>query len=123
MTIKLPDGWGPATILVVLYAAFAAVGGVVELWQGDMNYTEFVDSMKYAAGATGLLAIGRGFAYGGQGTGFGTGSSRTRRPTGGFPTSRTRSNRGVNNSPCPDLALVAIAVAFWVFVLFGANLL
>ena len=88
MTIKLPDGWGPATILVVLYSLFAAVGGVVELWQGDMNYTEFVDSMKYAAGATGLLAIGRGFAYGGQGTGFGTSTPAAPQPDqGGFPTS------------------------------------
>ena len=71
MTITLPKGWGVATILVVLYAVAAVAGGLVEMWQGDMNYEQFVASLKYAAGATGLLAIGRGFAYGGLGTGFG----------------------------------------------------
>lgn len=71
MTITLPKGWGVATILVVLYAVAAVAGGLVEMWQGDMNYEQFVESLKYAAGATGLLAIGRGFAYGGLGSGFG----------------------------------------------------
>lgn len=70
MTIKLPTGWGPATILVVAYALAAIVGGFVELVQGDLDYLGYMDSLKYAAGASGLLAIGRGYAYGGPGTGF-----------------------------------------------------
>jgi len=71
VTIPIPKNWGPATVLVVLYALAATVGGVVELWQGDMNYEQFVESLKWAGGAVGLLAVGRGIAYGGPGTGFG----------------------------------------------------
>jgi len=70
MTVTLPKAWGVATVLVVLYALAAVSGGLVELWQGDMNYQEFTESLKFAGGAAGLLAIGRGAAYGGPGTGF-----------------------------------------------------
>ena len=63
MTITLPKGWGPATVLVVLYALAAAVGGAVEVIQGDLDYTGYMESMKYAVAGVGALAIGRGAAY------------------------------------------------------------
>jgi hypothetical protein len=79
VTLKLPTSWGPATYLVVLYAVAAAIGGLIEVYNGDMSYEQFIESMKFAAGATGLLAIGRGVARGGPGTGF----SEPKAPEGG----------------------------------------
>lgn len=70
MTLTLPKGWGPATLLVVLYALAAAIGGIIDVAQGDLTYTEFIESLKFAAGATGLLAVGRGIAWGGPGNGI-----------------------------------------------------
>lgn len=70
MTLKLPSSWGPATYLIVLYAVAAAIGGLIEVWNGDMTYEQFIESMKFAAGAVGALAVGRGIARGGPGTGF-----------------------------------------------------
>jgi len=70
MTVTLPSGWGPVTVLAVLYALAAAAGGVVSLVQGDIDYQQFVDSLKYPAALVGLTGIGRGIAYGGPGTGF-----------------------------------------------------
>jgi hypothetical protein len=70
MTLTLPKGWGPATVLIVLYAVGAAVGGVAELISGDLTYQQFIESMQWPALALGGLGIGRGIAYGGPGAGF-----------------------------------------------------
>lgn len=72
MTLKLPAGWGPATTLAVLYFAVTAVVGGVDWAQGELGSQAFLDSLKFPAGALGLVGIGRGIAYGGQGTGFGS---------------------------------------------------
>lgn len=65
MTITLPKGWGPATILVVLYAALVVVGGVIEVAQGDSSLVDYLntDAVKWLAGSSGLLALGRGAAF------------------------------------------------------------
>lgn len=65
MTISLPKGWGPATVLVVLYAAAVLVGGIIEIAQGDLSLAEYLDlsSTKVAAGAAAILAVGRGLPW------------------------------------------------------------
>lgn len=65
MTINLPKGWGPATVLVVLYALLIVVGGVIEIAQGDTSLVDYLntDAVKWLAGASGLLALGRGASY------------------------------------------------------------
>lgn len=70
MTISLPSGWGPATVLIVLYALATAVGGIIQMTQGDLTYQAWIESMQWPALALGGLAVGRGVAYGGAGTGF-----------------------------------------------------
>lgn len=70
MTVTLPSGWGPATVLIVLYALATAVGGIVQMINGELGYQAWVESMQWPALALGGLGIGRGIAYGGAGTGF-----------------------------------------------------
>lgn len=62
MTVNLPKGWGPATTLVVLYALLVVIGGVIEIAQGDTSLVDYLntDAVKWLAGTTGLLAVGRG---------------------------------------------------------------
>lgn len=73
MTITLPKGWGPATVVFLLYALGVVVGGVIEIAQGDMSLAEYLntDAVKVMAGSGAVLSIGRGLAYGLPGTGFG----------------------------------------------------
>ena len=82
MTITLPKGWGPATILVVLYAAAVVAGGIIEIAQGDLSLAEYLntDAVKVLAGSSGLLALGRGAAYIGGDPGFAKSSDEPAAP-------------------------------------------
>ena len=44
MTITLPKGWGPGTVLTLLYVLFVCVAGVIEIAQGDMSLIEFLET-------------------------------------------------------------------------------
>lgn len=70
MTIPLPSSWGPATFLTVALIMVAAIGGLVQVITGDLGYQAWIDSMQAFALAGGVLAVGRGVAMGGPGTGF-----------------------------------------------------
>ena len=76
MQISLPSSWGPVTLIAVLYFVAAALGGGIELYNNDLTYAEYVESLKWPAGLLGLTGLARGIAMGGPGTGFGTGEQK-----------------------------------------------
>lgn len=80
MTITLPTGWGPATVLSVLYALAVVVAGIIEIAQGDMSMAEYLgtEQMKVLGAILAGLSIGRGASYIGSPESVATPKARTR---------------------------------------------
>ena len=64
-------GWGPATTISVLITLAIVAGGIVQLTRGDMTWEQYQMALLFAGGQNAVVGVGRGIAYGGQGTGFG----------------------------------------------------
>jgi len=73
VTISLPKSvWGPATVLTVLLVLTVAIGGMVQVIRGEMTFDGWIDLMTSPSLGIliGGLAVGRGIAWGGPGTGM-----------------------------------------------------
>jgi hypothetical protein len=79
MKITLPSAWGPATILTVAIVLIIAIGGMVQVLMDDLSWDGYMDLLASPGVAVlvGGLAIGRGVAWGGQGTGLAAKSETT----------------------------------------------
>jgi hypothetical protein len=65
--VKVPNTWGPTTVLIVAVVLIAVVaGGVVCIAQPDtLSFPQYLDDLKAFAIATGVLSVGRGLYLGG----------------------------------------------------------
>lgn len=65
MTVSL-DGWGPATVLLMLLVATAAIGGIVLVIAGTLSFADWMGYMQEFAVAVGILGVGRGVMKAGE---------------------------------------------------------